>query len=100
MTDVKAANEHAILCQTELALQAADRAARVGGLSSYIGELQRVVFLRDAGRTAEATAAFDARNARAKASLEEVRTADRAVEQSVADLQAERRKRTGAPRCP
>jgi hypothetical protein len=99
MSDIKAASELAIDCQTEQALQAADRAAQSGGFAGGFGELLRVAFLRDAGRTAEATAALDARNRRVQATTEEAKETDRAVDQSVANLQAERRKRTGSPHC-
>lgn len=100
IADVKAANEYAITCQTELALASADRAAQAGGFGGGIGELQRVVFLRDAGRTAEAAQALDARNRRWKASAKEAQDADRAINRSLDKLHNERRTRTGSPQCP
>ena len=100
MSDVKAASEFAIDCQMEQALHAADRAAQSGGFAGGFGELLRVTFLRDAGRTAEAAAALDARNRRVRSTAEEAKETDRAIDQSVSNLQAERSKRTGSPLCP
>jgi hypothetical protein len=97
---VKQANELAIACQTDQALIAVDRAARGGGLGANIADLQRVVILRDAGRTSEAAAAMAERNARVGADAEAAAEAERAVSQSLADLRAERRKRTGRGTCP
>lgn len=97
---VKQANELAIACQTDQALMAVDRAARGGGLGANIADLQRVVILRDAGRTSEAAAAMAERNARVGADAEAAAEAERAVSQSLADLRTERQKRTGRGTCP
>jgi hypothetical protein len=97
---VKQANELAIACQTDQALIAVDRAARGGGLGANIADLQRVVILRDAGRTSEAAAAMAERNARVGADAEAAAEAERAVSQSLADLRTERQKRTGRGTCP
>ena len=97
---VKAANELAIDCRIDEALAAVEKAELSGGLSSYIAELQRVVFLRDAGRVAEAEAAMAARNERAQATPEEAAEAEEAVKESLAELRSEREKKSGSASCP
>ena len=93
--DVKKANELAIACETDKALKAVERAAAGGGLSSHIADLQRVVFLRDAGRMSEAEAAMAERNKRMGADAEAAEEAERAVSESLEELRAEREKQTG-----
>ena len=97
---VKEANELAIACETDNALVAVDRAARGGGLGANIADLQRVVILREAGRTSEADAAMAERNARAGADAEAAVEAERAVSKSLEQMRAERRKQTGQRICP
>lgn len=97
---VKQASALAIDCETDDALAAVDRAAAGGGLGANLADLQRVVILRDAGRTAEANAAMAERNARVGANAKAAADAERAVSKSLADLQAERQKQTGRRSCP
>ena len=97
---VKEANKLAIACKTDQALMAVDRAAQGGGLGANIADLQRVVILRDAGRTSEADTAMAERNARAGADADAVAEADRAVAKSLEELRAEREKQTGRRTCP
>ena len=97
---VRDANELAIECRTDEALAAAEQAAQGGGLGSYVADLQKVVILRDAGRMAEADAAMAARNKRAEATAEEAAEAEQAVQESLAELRAEREKKTGSATCP
>ena len=97
---VKDATELAIDCQTDKALAALDRADQGGGLAANIADLERVVILRDAGRTSEAAAAMAERNARAGADTKARAEADEAVSKSLDKLRAERQKRTGSPVCP
>ena len=97
---VKDANKLAIECRTDEALAAVVQAEQGGGLSSYIADLQEVVILRDAGRMAEADAAMAARNKRAEATTEEAAEAEEAVQESLAELRAEREKKTGSATCP
>ena len=99
-SSVRDANELAIECRTDEALAAVEQAEQGGGLSSYIADLQKVVILRDAGRMAEADAAMAARNKRAEATTEEAAEAEEAVQESLADLRAEREKKTGSATCP
>ena len=97
---VKDANELAIECRTDEALAAVIKAEEGGGLSSYIADLQKVVILQDAGRMAEAEAAMAERNKRAEASAEDAKEAEDAVAESLAELRAEREKKTGSATCP
>jgi hypothetical protein len=99
-SSVRDANELAIECRTDEALAAVEQAEQGGGLSSYIADLQKVVILRDAGRMAEADAAMAARNKRAEATTEEAAEAEEAAQESLADLRAEREKKTGSATCP
>jgi hypothetical protein len=99
-SSVRDANKLAIECRTDEALAAVEHAEQGGGLSSYIADLQKVVILRDAGRMAEAEAAMAARNERADASAENIAEAEEAVEESLAELRAERKKKTGSATCP
>jgi hypothetical protein len=97
---VKNANELAIDCETDKALIVVDRAAGSGGLSANIAELQRVVILRDAGRMSEADAALAERNKDAGADAQAAAEAVRALSESLEELRAERKKRTGRRTCP
>lgn len=96
---VKQANELAIACRTDEALALARQTASGTTLAGGLAELQAVVFLRDAGRTAEANRALAARNDRVGADAEARAETEQAVAQSLADLRAERRERTGQPLC-
>lgn len=97
--DVQTADELAIACQTEEALAAVDRAAKGGGLAASIGDLQRVVILRDVGRMEDADAAMAARNRRWDADAENMADAEKAVAESIEKLRDERQKRTGRRTC-
>ena len=97
---VKDANNLAIACETDEALLAVDRAAKSGGLSGSIADLQRVVILRDAGRLSEADAAMADRNARAGADAQAATEAERAVSESLEELRSARHKETGRRVCP
>jgi hypothetical protein len=96
---VKEANELAITCRTDEALAVVNRAVQSGGMAGAFGDLQRVVILRDAGRMTEAEAAMAARNRRWKVDAENAAEAERAVDESVAEMRAEREKRTGRRTC-
>lgn len=96
---VKRANELAIACDLSGALEVIDKTRASGGLSSNIAELQRVVFLRDAGRMSEATAALADWNRATGATAAEAADTERSVEQSLADLRAERQSRTASATC-
>lgn len=97
---VKDAYALAIECRTGEALAAADRAAHGGGLGAELGDLQRVVILRDAGRTAEANTALAERNRRVRADAKAATDAERAVDKNVEEVRAERQRKTGRRTCP
>lgn len=96
---VKDGNELAIACKTDQALTAAHRAAQGGSLAAHIADLQRVVFLRAAGRVAEANAALEARNASVGADTDAAAKAERGVSESLEDLRDERQRRLGRRVC-
>lgn len=96
---VKEVEELAVQCRTDEALATLDRVAQGGGLGATIGDLLRVVILRDAGRTAEADAAMAERNERAGADAQDAAEAEASVQKSLEELRAERRKRTGRSTC-
>jgi hypothetical protein len=96
---VKEANELAISCRTDEALSLAARTSHGQTLAGGLAELQRVVFLRDAGRSAEADKVLDARYRRINATATARAETERAVETSLGELRAERRERTGRSLC-
>ncbi len=96
---VKRANELAISCNLPGALQALEEAEASGGLASNVSQLQRVVFLRDAQRTAEANAALAAWNNATNATASDAAKTESSIQESLVELQAERRSRTGSASC-
>jgi hypothetical protein len=60
MSAVKDGAQYAIDCKPDEALRELDKAEADGGLSGYMAQLERIVVLRDAGRTAAAESAMDA----------------------------------------
>jgi len=97
---IRDAGELAVACRHDEALVLLDRAQQGGGLSSYIAEIEKVVFLRDAGRYREAAELLAQRNVRVEASAEDIAEAESAVEESLAELRELREKKTGRPTCP
>lgn len=97
---VREANRLAIECRTDEALAAVDRAVSAGGFGGSIGDLQRVVFLRDAGRYSEASAALAERNRKWNVTPQQAADAERAIEKSIGELRDEREKATGRRTCP
>jgi hypothetical protein len=97
---IRDAGELAVACRHDEALMLLDRAQQGGGLSSYIAEIEKVVFLRDAGRYREAAELLAQRNVRVEASAEDIAEAESAVEESLAELRESREKKTGRLTCP
>lgn len=96
---VKEAEKLAIACKTDEALAALDRASENGGISASLGDLLRVVFLRDAGRMSEADAAMAERNRRWNADAKNIAESEEAVAKTVEKLREERLKQTGRRTC-
>ncbi len=96
---VKQANELAIACRTDDALALTAQTTDTQTLAGGIAELQRIVFLRDAGRFAEADRLLNARNQRVSATAQDRAETESAIEESLTDLRSERRSRTGQSVC-
>ena len=96
---VNEASEVAIVCKTNEALAAVDRASGGGGLGACISDLQRVVMLRDGGRSAQADAAMAERNKRWGVGARAAAEAEKSVAESVEQMRYERQKRTGRRTC-
>jgi hypothetical protein len=96
---VNEANELAIACKTDEALAAVDRAIHSEGIGAAVGDLNKVVILRDAGRIQEAEAAMAERNKRWNADAENKAKAEEAVRETVKNIRDEREKRTGRRTC-
>ena len=96
---VKEASELAINCQTEQALIAVDRASQTGGLGGGIADLLRVAILRDIGRTDEADEAMAERNERWQVDADNAAEAEKSIAKTIAEIRAERQKRTGHLTC-
>ena len=97
--DVREASDLAVACKTNEALVAIDHAVQGGGLGGAIGDLQRVVILRDAGRIEEANEAMAERNRRWNVNAQDADEAEKAVNESVEVLRAERQKKVGRRTC-
>lgn len=96
---VNKANELAISCRTDEALALAAQTANGQTLAGGIAELQRVVFLRDAGRIAEADRALQARNQRVNADAAARAETEESVRESLTELRTEREERTDSAVC-
>lgn len=97
---VKQANELAITCRTDEALALTAQTTDTQTLAGGIAELQRIVFLRDDGRFAEADRLLDARNQRTGANAQDRVETESAIKESLTDLRSERQSRTGQSVCP
>lgn len=92
------ARELTIACDHGAALAAIDRAT-ASGVPPSTAELQRVVILRDAGRTMDAARVLRLRNALPEVTVEDAVHSGTAVEEGLADLRGARSARTGRPYC-
>lgn len=97
---IKDAGRLAIECKTDQALAALDRAEQGGGLGTYLAELERVVFLRDVGRDAEAEKALAAYLSKPEAADTDPAELEQSIQDSLNKLREERRKKTGQDTCP
>ncbi len=96
---VKQAQELAINCKTDEALAELDRVAKDKNIASAMSDLERIVILQDAGRDAEANAALAERNKRWEVDEKNAEETDKAIKEAIANLRAEREKRTGKATC-
>ncbi len=89
-----------LACQHEEALATLDRALENGDMPVDLGAFERVVILRDAGRPADANAAFAQWQEETGAGQGQANHAKQGIDLSFAELQQERRRQTGSPTCP
>jgi hypothetical protein len=94
------ATDLAVDCRPDEALALLARAQEGGGFSSYMADLEKVGILRDAGREAEAQAAFEAYKARLEVDAANAAEAEQGVQEFVEKLREERRERSGSATCP
>lgn len=97
---IKDANKLAIACDIDGALLALDRAQADGGLSGYLSELERIAFLREAGRDADAQAALEAYLARPDSKDQDRAELEKSLNDAVTELRKERLQETGSAECP
>ncbi|WP_226623011.1 hypothetical protein [Alloyangia pacifica] len=91
--------ELAIACRHEEALVALDGAEAAQGGSTSTTELQRVVVLRNAGRTMDAARVLRERNARDDVTVDAAVYSGTAVEEGLEVIRSERAARTGSRSC-
>jgi len=97
VASAKQAMELAIGCKTDDAVAASQRASASGGIGGGLGDVERVVILREAGRSSQADAARAAYLSKAGAgSAAEL---DKTTADGVERIRAERAKRTGKRNC-
>ncbi len=100
VSSIKEANELAVDCQTDKALAALEKAHQEGGLSGYLAMLEKVVVLRDVGRTAAADAALKEYMALPEVEAGDREETEQSIEKSLQELRKLRREKTGSATCP
>ncbi len=91
--------ELAVACRHDEALAALDQLEAGMGGSTSATELQRVVVLRNAGRTMDAARVLRERNARDDVTVEAAVQSGTAVENELELIRSERAARTGSRSC-
>ncbi|SDI39670.1 hypothetical protein [Alloyangia pacifica] len=91
--------EFAVACQHDAALAALDQVEAGMGGSTSATELQRVVLLRNAGRTMDAARVLRERNARDDVTVEAAVQSGTVVENELELIRSERAARTGSRSC-
>ncbi|MBE9639905.1 hypothetical protein [Salipiger mangrovisoli] len=91
--------ELAIACRHDAGLAVLDSAAQARGGASSSDELQRVILLRDAGRTMDAARVLRERNARDDVTVQDAVHSGTAVEEGLERIRSERAARTGNRFC-
>jgi hypothetical protein len=97
MNELKRLN---IECRHDEALAMLDRAIENGDMPTELGAFERVVILRDAGRQADADAAFAQWQEDSGAGQGRANDVKLGIDLSFSELQQERRQKTGSPTCP
>ncbi len=93
----KRAMELAIQCKTDDAIAASRIASQSGGLGGALGDIERLVILREAGRDAQAdTARATLLSTPGSVSAAEL---DKTTMQGVEQIRSDRAKRTGKRQC-
>jgi hypothetical protein len=96
---IKKAGEYAIDCQTDKALAALEKAQQAGGLAAYLAELEKIVFLQDAGREQEAAAALQSYQAEHNQDSRSREETEKSIQDSLKELRDQRFKKTGQRTC-
>lgn len=99
MSAVKDGLQYAVDCQPDKALQKLDVAEADGGLSGYMGQLERIVVLQDAGRFREAETALDKYMALPEVAGQTRSEVEQSIKNSLEELRKEREKQTGKRTC-
>jgi hypothetical protein len=97
--DIKKAGEYAIDCQPDKALAALEKAQQAGGLGAYLAELEKIVFLQDAGREQEAAAALQSYHAEHDQDSRSREETEKSIQDSLKELRDQRFKKTGQRTC-
>ena len=93
----KKAMDLAVECKTDEAVAASQRASQSGGLGGALGDAERVVILREAGRNSQADAARAAYLSKAGASA--AAELDKSTALGVEQIRVDRAKRSGKRSC-
>ena len=99
MSAIKDGLQFAVDCQPDKALQKLDIAEADGGLSGYMGQLERIVVLKDAGRSAEAATTLEKYMALPEVKGETRAEVEQSINNSLEELRKEREKQTGKRTC-
>lgn len=99
MGPVGKASDLAIACKTDEALAQINSVPFEKNLASAMGDLTRIVILRDAGRTAEAQAALAERNTHWHVDEKGAAESEKSISETVEKLREERLKKTGQRTC-
>lgn len=96
---VKDGLQYAVDCQPDKALEQLDMAEADGGLSGYMGKLERIVVLQDAGRFKQAEIALDSYMALPEVEGETRAEVEKSIKDSLEELLKQREKQTGKRTC-
>jgi hypothetical protein len=99
MSAVKEGLQHAVDCKPEEALKAFSKAQADGGISGYMGQLERIVVLQDAGRSSEAADALDNYMKLPEAEGQSRSEVEQSISESLEELRSLREEQTGKRTC-